>query len=204
MTQRVVIASHNQGKIRELQTLLSPLGMNLKSLSSWTDRVVEETGDTFVENALVKARHAAQLTGIAAIADDSGLVVDLLDGEPGVRSSRYAGEKATDQQNLERLLDRISKKASKEQPVTAHFHATLVFLRSATDPTPIIASGNWYGTIVGEPQGTNGFGYDPIFQPDGHSVTSSQLSPDVKNRLSHRGQAVKKLAKLLSESLRKP
>ena len=156
----------------------------------------EETGLTFVENAILKARNAALHSGLAAIADDSGIEVDALRGAPGIYSARYAGPGASDQANLEKLLDAL--KDVPQQQRSARFQCLMVYLRHAEDPTPIICQGTWEGLIAREPAGDNGFGYDPVFWVPSHGCTSAQLPPQEKNRLSHRGQALHKLLAALS------
>jgi XTP/dITP diphosphohydrolase len=189
----IVLASGNAGKIREIQAILQ----NDKILPQSQFNVVEpeETGSTFVENAIIKARNAAQHCQLPAIADDSGLVVDALKGAPGVISARYAGVGASDQANLEKLLREMQGVPVEQR--SARFICVMVYLRHATDPTPIIAQGVWEGRIMQSPAGENGFGYDPIFWVDDYQCASAQLSPDIKNQLSHRGQALRILAEHL-------
>lgn len=160
---------------------------------------VAETGSTFVENALIKARHAARITNLPAIADDSGLNVPSLDGAPGVWSSRYAGESATDLSNNEKLLRELDPYDEGDERRVAYFASALVFLESTMDPLPTIAQGIWKGKLVREPRGSSGFGYDPLFVPDGHSETVAELPPAMKNQLSHRAQAVNEFLSLLKE-----
>lgn len=195
--QRIVLASNNAGKVREIDQMLAGCDMHVLPQSEFNVDEVEETGLTFVENAILKARHAARQSGLPAIADDSGLEVDALHGAPGIYSARYAGVGASDQQNLEKLLDDL--KAVPEEQRSARFQCLLVFMRHATDPTPLICQGTWNGIITFEPAGDNGFGYDPVFYvPDQH-CTSAQLAPETKNKLSHRGQALQKLVEALSQ-----
>lgn len=192
--QKIVLASGNQGKIREIQALLADYC--IENQAAFNVQEVEETGSTFVENAILKARNAALVSGLPAIADDSGLVVDALNGAPGVISARYAGEKASDNDNLVKLLE-----ALKDIPAelrTARFICVLVLMRYPEDPFPIIAQGSWEGKIVTEPEGENGFGYDPIFWVDEYKCTSAQLSPELKNQLSHRGKALQQLKAQIS------
>ena len=193
----VVVASYNEHKVHELSILLSSLAVKLVSLNSYSVQPVVETGSTFLENALLKAHHATQSTQAPAIADDSGLMVDLLDGEPGIYSARYAGESATDEENVQCLLDRVLEIRTNNSPVTACFHCVLVFMENTTDPDPVIASGQWSGQIVDTPRGDQGFGYDPIFQPLGLCHTAAELEPGRKNQISHRGQAAQQLVDLL-------
>lgn len=199
--KQVVLASFNEHKLEELRLLLQNLPLEVLPLSRWQIGSVEETGATFVENALIKARQACSHTGLPAIADDSGLVVPSLQGEPGIRSARYAGDLSGDEQNNRLLLQKMfgSQKASRDD--TAYFCATLVFLSHRDDPIPSISTGTWHGRIVSKPRGLNGFGYDPIFQPVGMSLTAAELDPAEKNRLSHRAQAAAHFVRLLSERL---
>lgn len=189
----IVLASGNAGKIREIQAILQ----NDKILPQSQFNVLEpeETGSTFVENAIIKARNAAQHCQLPAIADDSGLVVDALQGAPGVISARYAGVGASDQANLDKLLREMQGVPDEQR--SARFICVMVYLRHADDPTPIIAQGVWEGRIMQAPAGDNGFGYDPIFWVDDYQCASAQLSPDIKNQLSHRGQALRILAEHL-------
>lgn len=194
--QRIVLASNNSGKVREIDQMLTGIDMQVLPQSQFNAGEVDETGLTFVENAILKARNAAQHAGLPAIADDSGLEVDALDGAPGIYSARYAGAGASDEQNLQKLLADLKK--IPEEKRTARFQCLLVFLRHANDPTPLICQGTWEGIITHEPQGDNGFGYDPVFYvPDQH-CTSAQLPAETKNRLSHRGQALRQLVTALS------
>lgn len=195
---KIVLASNNNGKVRELGQMLASLDMEVLPQATFNIDDADETGLTFVENAIIKARHASQISGLAAIADDSGLEVDALKGAPGIYSARYSGTGATDEKNLLKLLD--SLKDVPETLRTARFQCLLVFLRHANDPTPLICQGTWEGRITLEPQGDNGFGYDPIFYVPTHQRTSAQLSAEEKNKLSHRGQALKKLLQILKNS----
>ncbi|MDE0093496.1 MAG: RdgB/HAM1 family non-canonical purine NTP pyrophosphatase [Gammaproteobacteria bacterium] len=188
--QTVVVATHNDNKVRELTTLLRTNSFQLVSLKEFSIPSVEETGSTFRENALLKAEYATKHTNLPAIADDSGLSVDVLGGEPGVRSARYAGESATDAENVQLLLERLTDKRVNNSPISASFHCVLVFMQSSSDLNPIITSGKWCGLIVEAPRGNSGFGYDPIFQPLGSSKTAAELAPELKNQISHRGRAV--------------
>jgi len=189
--ERVVIASNNPGKLKEIAALLEPLRIEFISQSQYHVPHVDEIGATFVENAILKARHASQHTGLAAIADDSGIAVDVLNGAPGIYSARYAGLDASDQQNLEKLLADLAGTPRHERG--ASFHCVMVYLRHAADPTPIIGHGIWEGLIVDEARGENGFGYDPIFYVPTHKCTSAELAPAVKNQLSHRACALRML-----------
>jgi XTP/dITP diphosphohydrolase len=195
---RIVLASGNRGKLRELAALLSPLGHELVAQDALGIESPPETGDTFVANALIKAQHAARVAGCAALADDSGLEVDALDGRPGVRSARFAGEDATDEQNLVKLLEDLHDVPDDRR--AARFQCVIVLARSAADPSPLIASGTWEGRITRSRRGSHGFGYDPVFVPAGLAVTSAELDPAEKNVRSHRGQALRALvAKLQKE-----
>ncbi|HHH44132.1 MAG TPA: XTP/dITP diphosphatase [Gammaproteobacteria bacterium] len=191
MTQRIVLASNNAGKVREFNQLLAGSEFEVIPQSEFQVEEIEETGLTFVENALLKARNAAQHTGLPAIADDSGLEVDALNGAPGIYSARYAGAGASDRQNLEKLLDTL--KDVPDENRSARFQCLMVYLRHPQDPTPGIFQGTWEGRILHAPQGDNGFGYDPVFYVPEQQCASAELPPDVKNRLSHRGQALHRL-----------
>lgn len=196
--QEVVLATGNQGKIRELGDLLSPLQWRVRPQSEWQFTEAEETGLTFIENAILKARHAAQQTGLPALADDSGLAVDALGGAPGIYSARYAGSNADDAANVAKLLEALQTvPESKRQ---ASFHCVLAFLRHAEDPTPIICHGTWHGEITLQPAGTGGFGYDPVFWVASESCTAAELSKERKQALSHRGQALRQLLQQLQSS----
>ncbi len=192
---RIVLATGNLGKVKEIQQILGAQAIEILPQSHFAVPVAEETGLTFVENALIKARHAALHTGLPAIADDSGLEVDALNGAPGIYSSRFAGEDATDTQNLEKLLQALSDVPEPER--TARFQCVMVFLRHAADPTPVICQGTWEGSILRAPKGSNGFGYDPVFWVPDQNKASAELEAAVKNRLSHRGQALRLLAQTL-------
>nr|VFJ76566.1 MAG: XTP/dITP diphosphohydrolase [Candidatus Kentron sp. FW] len=194
--KKVVLASSNPGKLRELRELLAPLDITLAPQSDFDVRDVEETGRTFVENAILKARHAAAVSGLPAIGDDSGLVVDALGGAPGIYSARYAGEGATDKKNLDRLLRELSDVPESRR--SAYFKCLMVYMGHADDPTPVIADGTWGGRILFTPRGENGFGYDPVFYVPTHDCSSAELPSDTKNALSHRGQAVRELVARLS------
>lgn len=191
----IVLATGNPGKLREMQQVLAPLGFAVVAQSDFQVPVVAETGLSFVENAIIKARHAAQHTGLPAIADDSGLEVDALAGAPGIYSARYAGADADDAANNARLLAELATGNRRE--ATARFQCVLVFMRHANDPVPIIAQGTWAGVITDIPRGSNGFGYDPLFFLPDEGCTSAELAPARKNLLSHRGQALVKLAALM-------
>jgi XTP/dITP diphosphohydrolase len=191
--QKIVLASGNPGKIREIQAMLADHTIVPQSDFSISD--AEETGTTFVENAIIKARHAALNSGLPAIADDSGLVVDALDGAPGVFSARYAGAGSSDLDNLQKLIKELDGVPEAER--SARFICVLVFMHHGADPTPVIAQGVWEGTILTQPAGSNGFGYDPVFWVPTHHCASAELPPEVKNALSHRGQALRSLTSML-------
>ena len=194
--QKVVLATGNAGKVRELASLLNDFGLDVVAQTELGVESAEETGLTFIENAIIKARHAAQVTGLPAIADDSGLAVDALGGAPGIYSARFAGVDATDQQNLEKLLVELQDVPDSERQ--AQFHCVLVYMRHADDPTPLVCHGSWQGTIARAPAGSGGFGYDPIFVVPEAGKTAAELTADEKRAASHRGQALK----LLLEALR--
>lgn len=194
--QQIVLASGNLGKIKEIQALLA--GHQIVAQSAFNVAEADETACTFVENALIKARNAALHCNLPAIADDSGLVVDALNGYPGVISARYAGVGATDQDNIKKLL--LALDGVPEAQRTARFICVMVFMAHANDPCPIIAQGVWEGKILTKPAGSNGFGYDPVFWVPDHQCASAELSADDKNAISHRGQAIRSLTHLLTLS----
>ena len=198
MTRRVVLASSNAGKVREFGQILTELDMSVAPQSEFGVPDAEETGLTFVENALLKARNAASHTGLAAIADDSGIEVDALNGAPGIYSARYSGKGATDADNLRKLLEALRDVPDAERG--ARFVCLIVYLRHAGDPTPVIAQGIWEGRILREPRGSGGFGYDPVFWVPTHQCTSAELPAEVKNALSHRGQALRALVSALQSA----
>lgn len=189
--QKVVLATGNAGKVRELADLLGNFGLDVVAQTELGVESAEETGLTFIENAILKARHAAHITGLPAIADDSGLAVDVLGGAPGIYSARYAGLEASDQQNLEKLL--ASLKDVPDEQRKARFHCVLVYMRHAEDPTPLVCHGSWEGQITPEAAGQGGFGYDPIFFVPSEGKTAAELTRDEKRAISHRGQALKLL-----------
>lgn len=195
MTQEIVLASRNAKKLAELQVLLEPLNFRLRLVSEFTDEAAEETAPTFVENALLKARHAAKASGLPAISDDSGIEVDALKGAPGVNSATFAGRHGDDAANNVKLLAGL--KDLPEAKRGAQFVCVLVYLRHADDPLPVIAEGQWRGRILDAPRGSNGFGYDPLFYVPGHNQTAAELDPTLKNRLSHRARAAARLLELL-------
>ena len=191
MREHIVLASNNAGKVREFNQLLTDSDIEVIPQSEFSVAEIEETGLTFVENALLKARNAAAHTGLPAVADDSGLEVDALQGAPGIYSARYAGAGASDQDNVQKLLDALKNVPEKKR--SARFQCLMVYMRHARDPTPRIFQGTWEGQILYETRGDNGFGYDPVFYVPDQRCSSAQLSPEVKNSLSHRGQALKQL-----------
>ena len=187
--QTAVLASGNKGKLKELSPLLASVGFELTPQSHFEISAIPETGASFVENALLKARHASRLTSLPAFADDSGLVVPSLNGAPGIYSARYAGASATSEKNNIKLLEALRNSNSRR----AYFFCTLVFLLHAEDPTPIMASGEWHGYIAEGAKGANGFGYDPLFVAQGHKITAAQMEPEFKNQVSHRAIASRSL-----------
>ncbi|MGO1617946.1 MAG: RdgB/HAM1 family non-canonical purine NTP pyrophosphatase [Oceanisphaera sp.] len=196
MSQKIVLASGNAKKVAELQSLLGELNLTVIPQGEFGVTDAEETGTTFVENAIIKARHAATITGLPAIADDSGISVSALDGRPGVYSARFAGEHATDQQNLELLLSQLDGVPAAQRQAT--FWCVLVYMRHAHDPTPLICTGSWAGEIATTAQGRQGFGYDPIFWVAEAGKTAAELTATEKNSLSHRGKALRQLQALLT------
>ena len=196
--KRLVLASGNPGKLRELKRILDGLGYDLHPQSEFGVSEAEETGTTFVENAIIKARHAAAHTGLPALADDSGIEVDALDGAPGVYSARFAGAGADDAANNALLVEKLRDLPADRR--TARYRAVIVLMRHAADPSPLICEGSWEGLIQLEPAGTGGFGYDPYFYLPALGCTSAELSADEKNRLSHRGQALTELKRRLAQA----
>ncbi|OON39493.1 non-canonical purine NTP pyrophosphatase, RdgB/HAM1 family [Izhakiella australiensis] len=194
--QKVVLATGNPGKVRELASLLVDFGLQVVAQTELNVDSAEETGLTFIENALIKARHAAAVTGLPAIADDSGLAVDALGGAPGIYSARYAGSDASDEQNLLKLLDAMREVPDDQRQ--AQFHCVLVYLRHAEDPTPLVFHGCWQGEITRTAAGTGGFGYDPIFYVPTAGKTAAGMSKAEKQAISHRGKALT----LLLEAMR--
>ena len=196
MTQKVVLATSNQGKLREFIRMLSDSqDMEIIKQSEFNVSDAEETGLTFVENAILKARHAAKITGLPALADDSGIEVDALNGRPGIYSARYSG-KGDDANNI-KLLEEMQDVPEAER--TARFRCCIVYMRHADDPSPIIADAAWEGTILHDLKGANGFGYDPLFYVPTHKCSSAEIAPDEKNRISHRGQALQILLAALEK-----
>ena len=186
---KIILATRNQGKAKELVPILEPLGFDLVTQDRFDIASPEETGKTFVENALIKAREVSLLSGLPSIADDSGICVPALMGEPGIYSARYAGLKATDQENCEKLTKTLQTKSEND----AFYYCALVFIRHFDDPTPIFGSGEWHGSIIQNPRGQNGFGYDPYFWLDQYRCTAAELLPKRKNQISHRAQASQSL-----------
>lgn len=197
---RVVLASSNKGKLRELSALLAPLGYDVVTQNTLGIDTPPETGDTFAANALLKARYASAVAKLPALADDSGIEVDALNGRPGIYSARYAGEGASDQDNLLKMLAELHGVPENER--TARYQCVIAFVSSAEDPDPILAKGTWEGTVIGHPRGLGGFGYDPIFIPSGFDRTAAELDPGEKNSLSHRGQALRALISQLQSRAR--
>lgn len=191
--QKIVLASGNQGKLKEFSQLFEQYNISVVPQSQFNVPDVPETGTTFVENAIIKARHAAKLTGLPAISDDSGLVVEALNGEPGIYSARYAGEHGLDSANCDKLLKNLEDQSNRK----AKFLCVLVFMLHENDPTPIICQGEWHGEITTSASGDGGFGYDPIFYVAQQSATAAQLTKEVKNSISHRGQALVQLMQKL-------
>ena len=189
--QRIVLASSNRGKLAEFNALLAHSGFEVVTQVSLGIDDAKETGLTFVENALLKARHAAQSSGMPALADDSGLCVEYLGGAPGLYSARYAGDHRDNAANNAKLLRELDGVPAEQRG--AFFICALVLLRRADDPTPLIVEGRWYGRVLEAPRGVRGFGYDPLFLPHGQQASSAELDPALKNRLSHRGQALARL-----------
>lgn len=195
MFERLVLASNNRKKAAELADMLQPLGIAVVTQGELGVGEAEEPHPTFVENALAKARHASSETGLPAIADDSGLCVKALEGEPGVRSARFAGEPRSDARNNALLLEKLQGVEDRR----AYFYSAVVLVRHPQDPQPIIAEGEWHGTILTQARGEQGFGYDPLFHVEQFGKSSAELAPEEKNRLSHRGQAMRRLLERLRE-----
>ena len=191
--RKIVLASNNAGKLREFAQMLAPYNFEVLPQSQFNIPEADEPHVTFVENALAKARHAARLTGLPALADDSGLCVSALGGEPGVYSARYAGEPKSDQRNNEKLVAELHDKQDRR----AHYVAVLVFVHHAEDPQPIVVEGEWHGLIIDEPRGANGFGYDPYFLLPEKGMTAAEISAQEKNLHSHRGKALRQLIERL-------
>ena len=196
MLKKLVLASNNAGKLREISEILAPLNIEVLSQSDFRIAEAEEPYSTFVENALAKARHAARLTGVAALADDSGICIDALGGAPGVQSARFAGEPKSDQRNNERLLQLLHHETDRN----AHYCCVMVLMRHGEDPQPLIAQAEWRGEILRVARGNDGFGYDPLFLDPQSGKTGAELTPVEKNRISHRGKALAALVNMLKAS----
>ena len=197
MNATIVVASANAGKLREVSQILADLDLRVVPQSDFSVPPVRETGTSFVENALLKARHAARCSGHPAIADDSGIEVDALGGAPGIFSARYAGQGAGDEQNLRKLLADLKDVPDTRR--TARFRCAMVYVNHDRDARPIVRQACWEGRILRESRGTNGFGYDPVFYVPTHDCSSAELAPEVKNTLSHRGQALRQLVEALKD-----
>jgi XTP/dITP diphosphohydrolase len=193
----LVFASGNAGKLREIRAILDPLGWAVSPQSEWQVPEAVEDGGTFLENALIKARNAAAVSGLPALGDDSGLVVDALDGRPGIRSSRFAGDNAGDGDNNRKLLALLEEVADERR--SAHFYCAVVLMRYPEDPAPFVSTGRWMGRIARQPSGAGGFGYDPLFHVPSEGCTAAELAPEIKNRLSHRASAMRGLIDQLGE-----
>ena len=194
----LVVASGNPGKLREISDMLSPLGWAVRPQGDWGIPEAVENGLSFIENALIKARHASRLTGHAALADDSGLSVDALDGAPGIYSARYADDQG-DEANNRKLLEALQ--GIPDEKRGAHFYCAMALVRHEKDPAPLVAIGRWDGKITHRPSGGGGFGYDPLFLIDGRDCTSAELPAKEKNRLSHRGQALRDMVRMMRDEL---
>ena len=200
MNRKVVLASGNKGKLKEFGEILQPMGMEIVAQGTLGVEDAEETGLTFVENAILKARNACEHTGFAAISDDSGLEVDYLQGAPGIYSARYSGPGASDAANIEKILDALKGVPAEQR--TARFRCVLVCMRHKLDPTPLICMGTWEGLILDAPRGEQGFGYDPIFWSPEFEKSSAELTPTEKKSVSHRGKAVSMLTEQIADFLR--
>jgi XTP/dITP diphosphohydrolase len=198
VTTRLVLASSNSGKLREFRRLLEPVGFDVLPQAELGIDEADEPHPTFIENALVKARHASRRSGLPALADDSGICVDALAGAPGVRSARYAGDPRSDARNNAALIAALQGVADRR----AHYYCVLVLMRHATDPQPVIAEGIWHGRVIDAPRGSGGFGYDPHFEDLATGLTGAELPLERKNELSHRGRAMRSLIARVSEELR--
>ncbi|WP_299775829.1 RdgB/HAM1 family non-canonical purine NTP pyrophosphatase [uncultured Pseudoteredinibacter sp.] len=193
----IVLASNNQGKLKEFQALFSPLAIDIKPQRELGVEDADETGLSFVENAIIKARHACAITGMPAISDDSGLEVDALQGAPGIYSARFSGAEATDQKNNALLLEKLAGLDDSQR--SARFHCVLVYMRHEKDPTPLICHASWEGRILHEARGEQGFGYDPLFWLEEQQCSSAELDRSLKNKISHRGQALALLMQAMEE-----
>ena len=197
--QKLVIASNNPDKLREIGHLLEPLGIEVLPQSAFNIAEADEPHRTFVENALAKARHASKCSGLPALADDSGICVDALHGEPGIHSARYAGEPKSDERNNQKLIEALTNQSNRN----AHYYCVIVLVRHADDPQPIIADGAWHGEIIAQPRGSGGFGYDPYFYLPQLDKTSAELPLEQKNRISHRSQALARLVEMIRQETAK-
>ncbi|MBN8429372.1 RdgB/HAM1 family non-canonical purine NTP pyrophosphatase [Microbulbifer salipaludis] len=197
--EKIVLASGNAGKLKEFSQLFAGWQIAVLPQSDFLQQEAEETGLSFIENALIKARHASRASGLPALADDSGLAVDALDGAPGIYSARYAGAGASDEDNNRKLMEALDGVPAEKR--TAAFHCALAFVRTPDDPVPLVCTAHWPGQILTRPAGDQGFGYDPLFYVPSEKLTSAQLPREVKNRLSHRAQAVKKFEQLWHEEM---
>lgn len=193
MFNKLIIASGNQGKLREIQSMLSPLNIEVLPQSAFNVTEAPEPHCTFIENALAKARHASLATSLPALADDSGLCLEALNGEPGVQSAYFAGTPSNDENNNAHLIETLQQYENR----AAYYYCCLVLVRRHDDPQPLIAEGIWQGSILKEPRGKNGFGYDPLFLDDMTGKSAAELSPEIKNKISHRGQALRKMLHLI-------
>ena len=193
MKKKVVLATNNSKKLNELQAIMQEFGFELIPQSHFNIGTAEEPFDTFIENALAKARFASEKTNLPAIADDSGICVDALNGAPGIFSARFSGKNATDEANNIKLLNLLKDEKNRK----AHYHCSIVFIKEPKDPQPIICEGQWYGEILKGPKGSQGFGYDPIFLDYKSEQSAGELTPEIKNRISHRGHALQKLKQKL-------
>ena len=189
MINKIVLASGNRGKLKEFNEIFAPLQIDVMPQSDFAVQDADETGHSFVENAIIKARHAARVTGLPALSDDSGLEVDALNGAPGIYSARYAGAGCGDDENNRKLLQALEQVPAEQR--SARFQCVLVFMRHAEDPTPLICQGSWEGVILDTPRGHNGFGYDPLFFVPELNCASAELSSEQKQKYSHRGKAVR-------------
>jgi XTP/dITP diphosphohydrolase len=194
--RELVLASGNSGKVRELSSMLKPHGWKVTPQNHWNITEAVEDGLSFIENALIKARHASKHTGLPALGDDSGLVVEALGGAPGIHSARYAGEDADDRSNIIKLLTALEDVPEKDR--VAHFYCAMALVRHANDPAPLLATGRWDGRILEAPQGAGGFGYDPVFWVPSKNCSSAELPAEVKNRISHRGLALEALVEAMN------
>lgn len=190
---KLVIASNNPGKLKEIGALLAPLSIEIVSQSDYNAGEADEPFDTFIENALTKARHASRCSGLSALADDSGICVNALGGAPGVNSARYAGEPKSDARNNQKLIEALKNQTDWR----AYYYCVIVLVRHPGDPQPIIVDGSWHGEIIDQPRGTGGFGYDPYFLLPEFGKTAAELTAEQKNKISHRGQALEKLSDIL-------